>query len=66
MKYAFKKDCHMIGLILSIIVFNLVAFQTNKRLSKNQMIHVWAFTIVLQMALMALSIINIMGIGLFK
>ncbi|KUP05736.1 hypothetical protein Q75_11140 [Bacillus coahuilensis p1.1.43] len=40
----------MIGLILSIIVFNLVAFQTNKRLSKNQMIHVWAFTIVLQMA----------------
>lgn len=39
----------MIGLIFAIILFNVVAFTTNKRLTKNQIIHIWAFTIVLQM-----------------
>ncbi|MFN7251395.1 MAG: hypothetical protein ACK4M9_11470 [Anaerobacillus sp.] len=39
----------MVGLILAIILFNVVAFTTNKRLTKNQIVHIWAFTIVLQL-----------------
>lgn len=33
----------MIGLITSIIIFNFVAFKTNKRLTKNQIVHIWSF-----------------------
>lgn len=40
----------MIGLVIAIILFNIVAFITNKRLTKNQIIHIWTFTIILQMA----------------
>ncbi|MFE8700809.1 hypothetical protein ACFYKX_09300 [Cytobacillus sp. FJAT-54145] len=40
----------MIGLFIAIIIFNIVAFTTNKRLTKNQIIHIWTFTIILQMA----------------
>lgn len=39
----------MVGLLLAIIVFNVVAFATNKRLTKNQIVHIWTFTIVFQM-----------------
>ncbi|MDY0395449.1 hypothetical protein ACFSMW_10570 [Virgibacillus halophilus] len=39
----------MIGILIAIFVFNLIAFAKNKRLTKNQMIHVWTFTIVFQM-----------------
>lgn len=39
----------MVGLILAIIVFNSVAFLTNKRLTKNQIIHIWTFTISFQL-----------------
>lgn len=35
----------MIGLILAIIVFNVIAFKTNKRLTANQIVHSWIFTI---------------------
>lgn len=38
----------MIGLIFAIILFNLIAFMTNKRLNKNQIVHIWAFTVALQ------------------
>lgn len=38
----------MIGLIIAVILFNLIAFITNKRLTKNQIIHIWLFTITLQ------------------
>lgn len=39
----------MIGLIIAIILFNLIAFKTNKRLTANQIVHIWAFTIAFQM-----------------
>jgi len=38
----------MIGLTIAIIIFNIVAFKTNKRLTKNQIIHIWCFTIAFQ------------------
>jgi hypothetical protein len=38
----------MIGLIIAVILFNLLAFITNKRLSKNPIVHIWSFTIALQ------------------
>jgi hypothetical protein len=38
----------MIGLIIAIILFNFIAFKTNKRLTTNQIVHIWAFTIALQ------------------
>lgn len=38
----------MIGLIFAIIVFNFIAFKTNKNLTTNQTIHIWLFTITLQ------------------
>ncbi|MCQ6275441.1 hypothetical protein JMM81_10765 [Bacillus sp. V3B] len=38
----------MIGLIISIILFNIIAFKTNKNLTPNQIIHIWLFTIVFQ------------------
>ncbi|MED1205309.1 hypothetical protein [Heyndrickxia acidicola] len=38
----------MIGLILAIIVFNLIAFKKCKRLSKNQIAHIWFYTIACQ------------------
>jgi hypothetical protein len=38
----------MIGLIIAVIVFNLIAFKTNKRLTNNQIVHIWTFTNFLQ------------------
>ncbi|OCA83162.1 hypothetical protein A8F94_18740 [Bacillus sp. FJAT-27225] len=38
----------MVGFIASIILFNLIAFTTNKRLTNNQIVHVWTFTIAVQ------------------
>ncbi|MFX3617905.1 MAG: hypothetical protein ACE3JK_10280 [Sporolactobacillus sp.] len=38
----------MIGLLTAIIVFNAFVFWKNSRLSKNQIIHIWTFTIALQ------------------
>lgn len=49
MKTFIKGNFLMIGLIAAIILFNIVAFKTNKRLTKNQIVHIWTFTIVLQM-----------------
>ena len=39
----------MLGLIIAIIIVNLIAFSTNKRLSINQIVHIWMFTIAFQM-----------------
>jgi len=38
----------MIGLIISITVFNIIAFNINKRLTANQIVHIWTFTIAFQ------------------
>lgn len=38
----------MIGLFIAILLFNFIAFKTNKRLTTNQMIHIWSFTIAFQ------------------
>ncbi|MFF2591875.1 hypothetical protein ACFVSZ_00775 [Priestia megaterium] len=38
----------MIGLILSVLIFNILAFKTNKRLTANQIVHIWMFTIAAQ------------------
>ncbi|MCU9614797.1 hypothetical protein OEV98_14735 [Caldibacillus lycopersici] len=40
----------MIGLIIAMILFNIIAFKTNKRLSWNQILHIWMFTIAFQMS----------------
>ncbi|WHY75123.1 hypothetical protein QNH20_13265 [Neobacillus sp. WH10] len=38
----------MIGLILAILIFNLIAFKKNKILTGNQIVHIWTFTIAFQ------------------
>lgn len=38
----------MLGPITVIILFNLVAFLTNKHLTKNQILHIWLFTALFQ------------------
>jgi len=38
----------MIGLTIAIIVFNFIAFKMNKRLTANQIVHLWLFTIAFQ------------------
>ncbi|EKN65521.1 hypothetical protein BABA_20321 [Neobacillus bataviensis LMG 21833] len=38
----------MIGLILAILIFNTIAFMKNKRLSGNQIVHIWTFTTAFQ------------------
>ncbi|MFD0825877.1 hypothetical protein ACT8ZR_09380 [Neobacillus sp. M.A.Huq-85] len=39
----------MIGLIIAIIIVNFIAFYTNTRLTANQIVHIWTFTIAFQM-----------------
>ncbi|WP_132748418.1 hypothetical protein [Scopulibacillus darangshiensis] len=39
----------MVGLILAVILFNGLAFKTNRRLTGNHIIHIWAFTVALQL-----------------
>ena len=38
----------MIILMISVALFNLVAFKTNKRLTANQIVHIWCFTVASQ------------------
>ena len=38
----------MIGLVIAVIIFNAIAFKTNHRLTVNQIVHIWTFTIALQ------------------
>ncbi|MDQ0246342.1 hypothetical protein J2S09_003946 [Bacillus fengqiuensis] len=44
-----KKGKIMIGLLIAIITFNLIAFKTNKRLTANQIVHIWTFTVAFQL-----------------
>jgi hypothetical protein len=39
----------MLTLIVSIIVFNFIAFKTNKRLTAIQIVSIWTFTIAFQL-----------------
>jgi hypothetical protein len=38
----------MIGLFIAIILFNFIAFKTNKRLKASEIVQIWTFTIALQ------------------
>jgi hypothetical protein len=38
----------MIGLLIAIAAFNFLGFKTNKLLTGNQILHIWLFTISLQ------------------
>jgi hypothetical protein len=38
----------MLGLIIAIIVFNFIAFKTNKLITSSQIVHIWVFTIAFQ------------------
>ncbi len=40
----------MIGLILSILVFNVLAFKMNKRLTANQIVHIWMLPLLLSIS----------------
>ncbi|MBT2687216.1 hypothetical protein J7I93_03355 [Bacillus sp. ISL-47] len=39
----------MIGLLVAIILFNLIAFKTNKRITPSQIVQIWTFTIAFQL-----------------
>lgn len=44
-----KKDVFHNGhTYFSIVIFNLIAFTTNKRLTNNQIVHIWMFAIAFQ------------------
>jgi hypothetical protein len=38
----------MIGLIISVIIFNLIALKVNKKLTLSQIVQIWTFTIAFQ------------------
>ncbi|MDF2790615.1 MAG: hypothetical protein K0S80_3716 [Neobacillus sp.] len=38
----------MIGLLIALAAFNFLGFKTNKLLSGNQILHIWLFTVALQ------------------
>lgn len=39
----------MIGLLLSVVIFNIIAFKVNKRLTLTQIVQIWTFTIAFQL-----------------
>lgn len=39
----------MIGLFTAVILFNIAAYLTHKKLSKNEVVHIWMFTCAFQM-----------------
>jgi hypothetical protein len=43
-----KKENSMIGLFIAIILFNFIAFKTNKRLNASEIVQIWTFTIAFQ------------------
>lgn len=38
----------MLGLIVSVIVFNFLCYKFNKRLTSNHTLHIWLFTVAIQ------------------
>ena len=55
----------MIGLFISVILFNIIAFKTNK-LNKNQIIHIWFFTIAFQVCFDIILDFKFKGYWYFK
>ncbi|MFS0661677.1 hypothetical protein AB1L07_22895 [Niallia alba] len=43
-----QKGFFMFGLLLAIFVFNIACFKVNKLLNKNQIAHIWMFTVAFQ------------------
>jgi hypothetical protein len=39
----------MIGPLIAVLVVNVIAFSTNNRLTPNQIVHIWMFSIAFQM-----------------
>ncbi len=39
----------MIGLILALILFNFIAFKTNRRHTQNSILHIWQSSIAFQL-----------------
>jgi hypothetical protein len=39
----------MIGLLLAVVIFNIIAFKMNKRLTLTQIVQIWTFTIAFQL-----------------
>lgn len=39
----------MAGLLISVIIFNFIAYKVNKRLTLSQIVQIWTFTIAYQM-----------------
>lgn len=39
----------MIGLLLAVVIFNIIAFKINKRLTLAQIVQIWTFTIAFQL-----------------
>ena len=44
-----KRESVIIGLIIAVIVFNTIAFKINKRLTADQIVHIWIFTTAFQL-----------------
>ncbi|TWD91654.1 hypothetical protein FB550_12196 [Neobacillus bataviensis] len=38
----------MIGMLIAVVIFNFIVYKTNKRLTLNQIVHIWTFSIALQ------------------
>lgn len=43
-----KRNNCMIGLITAIILINFIAFKQNRKLTANQILHIWVFTVAFQ------------------
>jgi hypothetical protein len=43
-----KKENSMIGLFIAIILFNFIAFKTNKILNASEIVQIWTFSIAFQ------------------
>src|SRR5690242_19940192 len=56
----------MIGLITAIIIFNLISFKTNKRLTFNQILHIWTFSVAFQSVFDVFVVYKYEGYWFFK
>lgn len=61
-----KRGVGMIGLISGIIIFNIIAFKTNKKLKANQIVQIWTFTMSFQMAFDCFIIVKYHGYWYFQ
>jgi hypothetical protein len=56
----------MIGLITAIIIFNFISFKTNKRLTFNQILHIWTFSVAFQSVFDVFVVYKYEGYWFFK